>query len=88
MWHASIKSHRLILPASKLEEYARWALDGVGDHRLGEWVEHHGQVLHLRRRLSAAEQEPIGDVLDVRGTPEAERRTHPYAHLLPPGWSE
>jgi hypothetical protein len=50
------------------------ALDGVGDAELGEWHQWSGAAYHVRRRLSVEEQRSVGDVVDVRGTPEAARR--------------
>lgn len=31
-------------------------------------------VVHIRRRLTRDEQALVGDVLDIRGTPEEQRR--------------
>lgn len=56
------------------ERRARQALDAVGDAHLGEWLEWSGAAFHLRRRLTAAEQRHVGPVVDIRGTPEAQRR--------------
>lgn len=58
-------------------------LDGYGDATLGEWPEFTGRAFHLRRRLTATEQRQVGDVLDVRGTPEAERRLQVVMRELP-----
>lgn len=71
-----------------LRQMARQALAGVGDPSAGEWEEEGVVAFHLRRRLNAAEAASVGQVLDVRGTPEALRRLRPVRHLLPPGWSE
>lgn len=76
-------SIRFGLPS--LETWARRALDGVGAPDLGEWT---GRAFHLRRRLTPEEQSTVGDVLDIRGTEEAERRLRPVRHLLPEGWAE
>ena len=48
-------------------------LSGVGDESQ-EWEEWTGYALHIRRRLTDEEAEPIGEVLDIRGTPEARAR--------------
>lgn len=64
------------------------ALRGVGDATLGEWLEMGATAFHVRRRLTAEEQLLVGDVVDVRGTPEADRRRRPVAGLIPPGWIE
>lgn len=55
---------------------AERALRGVGDSTLGEWREAgRGNVMHIRRRLSAAEVATYGCVVrDIRGTPEEEKR--------------
>lgn len=51
------------------------ALDGVGDASLGEWLDDTSAVaVHLRRRLSRAEELVVGPACDVRGTAEAHRR--------------
>jgi hypothetical protein len=64
-------------------ELALGELAGVGDATLGEWVhEGNGGVSHVRRRLSVAEAAGL-DLIDVRGTPEAERRLRRVAHQLP-----
>lgn len=76
VWHAS--------GASSFGPDAAWriaegALAGVGSAELGEWREagavvRGSRVVHLRRRLSPAEQERVGGVRDVRGTPELDER--------------
>ena len=48
-------------------------LEGVGDAARGEWTEMH-DALHLRRRLSAAEQARVGHVRDLRQTAEGWKR--------------
>lgn len=90
MWHASIAHHgrRGIDSYDQLTRAVR-AVQGVGDTTLGEWMEMPGHILHLRRRLSAAEVAETGMVLrDVRGTPEADRLLDPVRHRLPPGYTE
>jgi len=76
VWHASAASgfDGLIYPETELRRFALESLEGVGDASLGEWEEWTGYAFHIRRRLSAEEQEPIGEVVDIRGTPEARRR--------------
>lgn len=59
------------------------ALVGVGDVDLGQWEDFTGYAFHLRRRLSEAEAELVGDVVDVRGTPEALRRFEVMKPFLP-----
>lgn len=78
----------MTLGPTTLAVVAEKVLDGVGDATLGEWREWTGRAYHLRRRLSATEQAVVGEVVDVRGTPEAERRLRPVRHLLPAGYSE
>ena len=60
--------------ATLCRQRAEQALAGLGDPTLGEWREWSGYAYHLRRRLTAAEQAPIGPPVDIRGTPEALRR--------------
>jgi hypothetical protein len=75
VWHASAASlPGLSWPPQVLAAAARMALGGVGDATRGEWEEWTGYAFHIRRRLSAREQRSVGDVVDVRGTPEASRR--------------
>lgn len=64
------------------------SLVGVGDAEAGEWEEWTGRAFHVRRRLSPDEQELVGAVIDIRGTPEVDKRLAPVRHLLPAGWSE
>lgn len=61
---------------------AEQELASVGDPSLGEWREWSGYAYHLRRRLTAAEQERVGPVVDVRLTEEARRRALALGHLL------
>jgi hypothetical protein len=61
------------------------ALDGVGDATLGEW-EQKGTypILHVRRRLSAAEQTRYGlNVRDIRGTREERERLAALSAAVP-----
>jgi hypothetical protein len=64
---------------------ARRALHGVGDAKLGEWVEQGERgVFHLRRRLSAAEAALVGPARDIRGTEEERVRMEAlFAELSP-----
>lgn len=59
------------------------ALHGVGSRDRGEWHEWTGKAYHVRRRLNAKEQAKVGEVLDVRGAPEAMKRFAAIQHLLP-----
>lgn len=74
VWHASVSSQRLHLPDDELRRIALDLLKGLGDAALGQWDERGASALHVRRRLSEAEAELIGPVVDVRGTEEAGRR--------------
>lgn len=86
MWHASVNT----ATQGQAELMARSALNGVGDASLGEWVENgHGHIVHLRRRLSEDEESVIGPAVDIRGTPEEERRMDTLFDEVPylrPGW--
>lgn len=69
VWHASaVGGNR-----AHSEAMARRALIGVGDALLGEWVEY-GKAVHVRRRLSPREAMLVGEVRDIRGTPEEAQR--------------
>lgn len=75
VWHASAAPLRgLSWPPAVLQAAAQLAIKGVGDTRLGEWEEWTGFAWHVRRRLSAREQRPVGQVVDIRGTAEEARR--------------
>ena len=69
MWHVSVRHPNIF----RARDLCYRELLGVGDALLGEWTEVL-QSFHLRRRLSAAEELRVGPVVDIRGTPEAERR--------------
>lgn len=58
------------------------ALAGLGDPDAGQWREWSGFAFHLRRRLSVAEAAEVGEVLDIRGTPEAARRARALGRHL------
>jgi hypothetical protein len=62
----------MTVPLAAAWALAEQQLHGVGDATLGEWREHGGIAVHLRRRLTVAEmkQGNIEGVRDVRGTPE------------------
>jgi len=74
VWHVSVHPLRRFYGATLCGQRAEQALAGLGDPTLGEWREWSGYAYHLRRRLTAAEQNPIGPAIDIRGTPEALRR--------------
>jgi hypothetical protein len=71
VWHASVAGS--IVPAV-LEREALRQLAGLGDAAQGEWREMGDTAFHVRRRLSAREAPAVGDVMDVRRTPDALRR--------------
>ncbi len=89
MWHASAMAKPGIpADSSFLRGAALDALDGVGDSSLGEWDEWTGKAYHIRRRLAPWEERRVGEVKDIRGTPEAALRLAPVADRLPYGWRE
>lgn len=57
-----------------LEPDAVRVLHGLGDARLGEWREWSGAYMHIRRRLTRAEESQVGPVRDIRRTAEARMR--------------
>jgi hypothetical protein len=62
------------------------ALHGVGDAKLGEWVEPPDEwrtAYHIRRRLTPQEELVTGPVKDVRGTPEALERVEVVLRQCP-----
>jgi hypothetical protein len=81
VWHASAA------PGSwgpvRLLACALAALRGVGDAERGEWIEFTGAALHVRRRLSEAEEALVGPAVDVRGTEEAVRRYQTLLRSVP-----
>jgi hypothetical protein len=87
VWHASAAPDpiNIYLPEDVLRRFALEALKGVGDASLGEWQAMGDSAYHVRRRLSTVEQRRVGPVVDVRGTPEAERRYARVLRYLPPG---
>lgn len=92
MWHSSAAP----LPGwasdkQFLRDCARAALQGVGDTSLGQWEHWTGNAYHVRRRLTREEQERVGDAIDIRGTPEADKRRAAVQRFLPVGmrnWNE
>src|SRR5215472_5601735 len=83
VWHASAAPMGVAPVVSHLRDCAQAALEGVGDASLGEWQEWTGRAYHVRRRLTDDERGDL-DVVDVRGTPEAQRRLAAVRRFLPP----
>lgn len=52
-----------------------WVLRGVGDIEAGQWIERNQRFIHVRRRLTAEEQQ-AHTVRDIRRTREAIERFH------------
>jgi len=92
VWHASAAPlSGWPTDRSFLRSRAYEALAGVGDTNAGEWEDWTGRAFHLRRRLTDVEQVQVGDVLDIRGTKEAEARRALVLRFLPPdmrNWKE
>lgn len=86
VWHASAAPYRLAVSREVLARAAREALSGVGDATAGEWEEWSGYAFHLRRRLSAEEARTVGEIMDIRDTPEADRRCAAVRSFIPPGF--
>lgn len=82
VWHVSVASRGLPYGRGPLEQHAERELVGVGDPHLGEWREWGDIALHIRRRLTPAEQAAVGDVQDIRRTPEAVRRAQRLGRML------
>jgi hypothetical protein len=74
VWHASVASIKTPLQPQVAVALAEAALHGVGNAGRGQWVEVTRVAAHVRRRLSETEELVVGPVVDVRGTPEAQRR--------------
>jgi hypothetical protein len=71
VWHASARGATV----AQSEAMALRALRGVGNARSGQWTERgRAEVVHVRRRLSANEAAIVGEVVDIRGTPEERER--------------
>lgn len=74
VWHASVAAYpRGSLSPKKLRKLALSLLKDVGD-AAKQWHEWTGVAWHVRRRLTPAEQEKVGPVLDCRGTEEWSKR--------------
>ena len=88
MWHSSVARHSPSVTDEALELCARLALEGVGDAGRGEWIEVSPRAVHVRRRISVAEERRVPDVCDIRGTLEVAQRLKAVRHVLPLGWHE
>jgi hypothetical protein len=77
-------------PASPhlLRARALQALAGSGDPALGQWEEWTGRAFHIRRRLTPVEAKTTGPMLDIRGTPEQQRRFDRMRRALPAGLAD
>jgi hypothetical protein len=73
-----------VVVSGHLERMAREVLEGFGDANLGEWVENGVTAFHLRRRLTEAEKEGIGEAVACDIT-EGLRRFNLVAPELHPG---
>lgn len=80
MWHASVGGPC----GSKVRRrLALEALKGVGMIEF-QWEQDRPSAYHVRRRVTAAELEIVGDVADLRGTPEGFQRFQAALPFLPP----
>ena len=87
MWHASVASKTVSL--EKLEKIALAMLKGVGDQSLGEWRQQRPassnegrlSMVHIRRRLSKAEQRMVGEAEDRRSTPYHNQRAQIVSNI-------
>lgn len=73
VWHASGKGRTI----RESKQIALDGLTGVGERRLGEWMEDPGRgVFHIQRRLSEEEREAfaVPEPYDIRGTLEETQR--------------
>ena len=73
VWHASARA----ATSPTAWRLAERSLLGAGDSKLGEWREPGGNgVVHIRRRLTAAERKSIGglSLRDIRNTAEERER--------------
>jgi hypothetical protein len=87
VWHASISTHDG--RRSTIERWTRAAraLSGVGDPQLGEWRETGNIAVHLRRRVTADEWAGRPWGMDLRHTPEGQKRlAAPGATAIPAEW--
>lgn len=71
-----------------LKNCALDALRGVGDETSGQWEEWSGFAYHVKRRLTAREQRQVGNVVDIRDTPEAIKRHAAVKRYLPAEWRD
>jgi hypothetical protein len=74
VWHASAATTLKLQFGDTnrwLEKRAREALLHVGNASMGEWVEHTGRAVHVRRRLTLEEEARVGPAVDLRGSAEA-----------------
>lgn len=86
VWHASVMpAAGKYVSLAQIRAAAEAALAGVGDASRGQWEEVH-RALHLRRRLSVAEEALVGPAVDVRDSPEALSRFERVRPYLPAGW--
>ena len=84
IWHASVAPTPGQSVSEKvLHAHALHALEGVGNWRQ-EWHEWTGSAYHIRRQVRVQEQQQIGAVRDIRGTPEADERYNHMASMLDP----
>ena len=84
MWHASVAIPGMaMLYSVNLRTMAFEILNGVGDAKAGQWIEDRAKAFHLRRRLTAEEQERVGEAVDIRGTPEEIQRFQYLLEALP-----
>lgn len=88
MWHVSVAAMSVLLPEDYLRKLALVELEGVGDASRGQWEEYTGNAFHLRRRLSDDEQKSVGDAIDIRDTPEHEKRWLKVRPYLPSGYKD
>jgi hypothetical protein len=89
-----------LVNSAVLREAAFEMLEGFGDASLGEWIDDRPKGFHLRRRLTAKEQELVGEAVDCRGGEEGIARFRRMKTVLPaalyplieeelgPGWLE
>jgi hypothetical protein len=75
VWHASGRGRTPSISRALALE----ALSGVGDKRLGQWVDEQGMgrgIVHVVRRLTEEEREEfsVPEPYDIRGTDEEQRR--------------
>ena len=85
MWHASVSYHgKLSLGRRAYRGAIRLVLSGVGMPGKEWWEDRRDEtgVMHLRRRMTVAEQKIAGDPVDIRGTDEELARATEMAPLL------